>query len=107
MNYLSLTGSDLDNISPPGFIWKGQPIGAIVSAAVPYFFAIAGFALTIYIVLGGYALMTSKGDERAVAAAKSKITYGIIGFFIVFAAYWVVQILGTILGIKPIQTIFK
>jgi hypothetical protein len=50
--------------------------------------------------------MTSKGDPRAVEAAKSKFTYAIIGFVIVFMAYWIVQILGTILGIQAINSIF-
>lgn len=107
MNYLALTAGELSALSPPGFRFAGLPLGNIISAALPYFFAIAGFALLIYIVLGGFAILTSKGDEKAVAAAKAKITYGIAGFFIVFTAYWIVQIVGNILGIQIITTIFQ
>jgi hypothetical protein len=107
MNYLALTGADLDAISPPGFLYKGTGIGPVVTSAVVYVLYFAGFALTIYIVLAGFAILTSRGDDKALAAAKAKLTYGIAGFFIIFTAYWVVQIVGQILGITIIQTIFK
>ncbi len=106
MDYLALTGSDLDNISPVGFAFKGGTIGQVVGAAVPYFFGIAGFALAVFIVLSGYSIMTSKGDERALAAAKAKLTYAITGFIIVFASYWIVRIVGRILNIQRIIDIF-
>jgi len=107
MNYLALTGAQLDAINPPGFLYTGVGIGPVVTTAVVYVLYFAGFALTIYIVLAGFAILTSKGDEKALAGAKAKLTYGIAGFFIVFSAYWVVQIVGRILGITIIQTIFQ
>lgn len=106
MDYLALTGSDLDNISPPGFAFKGGTIGQVVGAAVPYVFYLAGFALAVYIVFSGFSLITSKGDERALAAAKAKLTYAITGFLIVFSSYWIVQIIGRILNIQKIIDIF-
>jgi hypothetical protein len=107
MNYLALTGADLDAINPPGFNYAGTGIGPLVTNVAIYIIYFAGFALTIYIVLAGFAILTSKGDEKAVAAAKAKLTYGVTGFLIIFTAYWVVQIVGKILGITIIETIFK
>lgn len=109
MDYLALTSGELDSIAPSGFVFKGATgtLGAVITKTVPYVFAIAGFALIIFIVASGYALMTSKGDERAVAAAKAKLTYGITGFLIVFASYWIVGIIGRILGIQIVMNIFQ
>lgn len=107
MKYLALTRAELNGINPPGFLYTGVGLGPVVTSAVVYVLYFAGFALTIYIVLAGFAILTSRGDEKALAAAKSKLTYGIAGFFIVFSAYWVVQIVGRILGISIIQTIFQ
>lgn len=107
MNYLALTAGELDGLSSNiGLTFATGKIGDVVGATLPYFFGIAGFALAIYIVLAGFALMTSKGDDRLVAAAKAKLTYGITGFLIVFAAYWIVQVVGAILGIEAINLIF-
>lgn len=70
------------------------------------FFFIAGFALIIYMVLGGFQLMTSAGNPDAAAGGKAKITNGLIGFVIIFTAFWIVQILGTMLGLPGITTTF-
>jgi hypothetical protein len=107
MDYLALTGSELNTVS--GSIqlkFANQSLGAIVSAALPYFFGIAGFALAVYIVFSGFSVLTSKGDERALAAAKAKLTYAIIGFLLVFSAYWIVQIVGVVLKVQVINTMF-
>lgn len=62
-------------------------------------FFIAGALLLIYTILGGISLMLSKGDPKSVAAGKSQITNGIVGFLIVFTAYWIVQLIGLLLGL--------
>lgn len=92
----------------PNFEFSGNKgnIGSIVSSLVNYLFPLAGLLLLLYLIFGGFSLMTSGGDPKAVQAAKSKITNALIGFIIVFASYWIVQILGTILGIEVITNIF-
>lgn len=82
-------------------------LGEIVSGLLPYLFVGAGLLLLLYLIFGGLSLMLSRGDPKAVQSAKDKITGALVGFIIVFAAYWIVQLVGTILGIKAIQTIFK
>ena len=85
----------------------GDPLGEIISALLPYLFAGAGLLLLLYFIFGGLSLMLSRGDPKAVQSAKDKITSAVIGFIIVFVSYWLVQIVGIILGIEAIQTIFK
>lgn len=102
---------DLDEIQAtalPGFEFSGSKgnIGSIVSSFINYLFPLAGILLLLYLIFGGFSLMTSGGDPKAVQGAKSKITNALIGFIIVFAAYWIVQILGTVLGIEAITNIF-
>ena len=61
----------------------------------------------IYLILGGFQYMTSRGEPKATEAAKGKITNALIGFLIVFASYWMVQIIGFVLGIDAITNVFK
>ena len=92
----------------PGFEFSGNQgnIGSIVSNLLNYLFPLAGLLLLLYLIFGGFSLMTSGGDPKAVQGAKSKITNALVGFIIVFASYWIVQILGTVLGIDAITNIF-
>jgi hypothetical protein len=52
------------------------------------------------LIYGGYALLTSAGEPKKVAQAKGVITTALIGFSIVFIAYWLVQIVRIILGVS-------
>src|SRR5260370_264571 len=80
-------------------------IGKIISAAIPWIFTIAGMLLLIYLIFGGLQLMLSQGDPKAAGAAKSHITNALIGFVIIFIAYWVVQLFGLVLGLSGIGSI--
>lgn len=82
-------------------------IGEVVGALLPYLFAGAGLLLLLFLVYGGLSLMLSRGDPKAVQAAKGKITSALVGFIIVFASYWIVQIVGRILGIEEIINTFQ
>ena len=98
-----------------GFKWGGGSpderipltIGGLISGLLPYLFAGAGLLLLLFLIYGGLSLMLSRGDPKAVQSAKDKITSAVMGFIIVFVSYWLVQIVGKILGVEAIQTIFK
>src|SRR3990172_2576637 len=90
-----------------GFIFsENLTLGQIISSLVPYLFVIAGLLLLLYLIFGGFGLLTSRGDPKAVAAAKERVTFAVAGFVIVFVSYWIVQIVGQILGIEAVQEIF-
>lgn len=91
----------------PGFNFTNKTLGDIIKEVVPYLFGIAGLILLLYLIWGGFSLMLSKGDQKAVEAARGRITTAITGFVIIFVAYWLVQILGLILGIEQFGQIFK
>jgi len=100
----------LSPIKEPGIIdinKQDLTLGEIVSGLLPYLFAGAGLLLLLYLLLGGFQLMTSGGDPKKTQEAKGKITNALVGFIIVFVSYWLVQIVGTILGIETITNIFK
>lgn len=82
-------------------------LGGIISTVVPYLFGIAGFLLLLYLIFGGFSYMMSAGDPKAAESAKQKITNAVIGFVIIFTAYWLVQILGVVLGVKQFGGVFR
>jgi hypothetical protein len=90
-------------IEPPsGFVFTGEKanIGSIISALIPIVFSIAGLLLFGMLIMGGFGLLTSAGDPKKVESAKNRLTGAIVGFLIIFLAYWLIQILEVIFGIK-------
>ncbi len=100
--------SEIQKKALPGFKFTGESgnIGNIISTLLPYLFTISGIILLLYLIYGGLQLMLSRGDPKGVQAAQGKITTAIIGFIIIFIAYWLVQLLGKVLGLTQIGGIF-
>lgn len=92
-------------VGPEGKV-LGITLGDILGSFVPFLLTLAGLLLFLYLIFGGFSLMLSRGDPKAMEAAKGKITNAAIGFAIVFTAYWLVQLLSAILGLKGFGGIF-
>jgi len=67
----------------------GSTIGDILNRAIPLIFVISGMLLLVYLIFGGLQLMLSRGDPKAAGGAKVHITNALVGFIIIFIAYWV------------------
>jgi len=85
---------------PNSKIGYGTTLGDIIGMILPYIFGAAGIALLIYLVIGGFQFMLSRGDPKAAQAAQAKISNAVIGFVIVILAFTIVQLFGQLLGIK-------
>jgi hypothetical protein len=92
---LPTTGTGLVNINDPKL-----KIGSIIVSVLPYVFGIAAILLLIYLVTAGLSMMLSRGDPKAMQGAQAKITNALIGFVIVIVAFFIVQLLGRILGLQ-------
>lgn len=84
---------------PAGFRFENSSVGDIISWLLPYVFVLAGLFLLGFLIFGGVGLMLSAGNPEGVKSAQGKVTSAIFGFIIIFCAYWLIQILETILGI--------
>lgn len=58
----------------------------------------AAIAFLIMILVGAFKFITSGGDPKAAASARSTLTYAILGVILVAAAYLILRLLGTIIG---------
>ena len=84
-----------------------QNIGQIISNAIPIILALAGVGLLLMILSAGFTLLTSGGDTKKLETGKQRLTYAVIGFIIVFAAWWLVQIAARVFGLTEFQSIFQ
>ncbi|MBI4067416.1 hypothetical protein HY407_03460 [Candidatus Gottesmanbacteria bacterium] len=77
---------------------KFNNLSSIINQAVPILFSIAGIALFIYLVWGGFDYLMSMGDPKKAEAGKNKITHAVVGFIIMFSSYWILQIVDALFG---------
>jgi hypothetical protein len=82
------------------FKFSGKNLGDIISALLPYIFTLAGIILFALLIMGGFELLTSGGNPAKTKKAQGRITSALIGFLIIFLAYWITQILEVIFGIS-------
>ena len=99
---------EFDKITPFPTVTYGTnvTIGKIISDILPYIFWITGILLLVYLLMGGFQLMFAAGDPKKVQGAWGKITNAVIGFVIIFVAYWVTKLIGQVFNIDAIKTLF-
>jgi len=80
---------------------KTENIGSVVSAIISNAIVVAGVILLFFLISGGIGLISAAGNNNPEAAEKGKktVTTALIGFVVVFAAYWIVQLIGKLTGI--------
>lgn len=98
---------DFNTIQSKAGISTPNSIGELISSVLTYAFTFAGIALLLCFIWGGFQLFTSGGDQKKVSEGKATITNALIGFVIVFVAFWIVQLFGNLLGLKPLLNLFK
>ncbi len=79
-------------------------VSGLVSLFLKISFVLAGLILLFYFILGGIGMIGSAGknDPKAAEQAKQTITSAVIGLIVVIFAFWIVKLIGTILGIPAI-----
>jgi len=72
-------------------------IGGLISTILPNVFVVAGLIIFFFIVLGGFTMITNAGNPEKQKEGSQMLTGALIGFAIIFGAYWLVQLVGLIL----------
>lgn len=75
-------------------------IGGIATLLLPYILTIAGLILFAMLVAGGFTMLAGAADKESQEKGKKMLTSSLTGFFIVFLAYWIAQILQVIFNIN-------
>jgi len=75
-------------------------LGGIIGDFLPYLLTIAGLILFGMLVMGGFTMLAGAADKEAQDKGKKMITSALVGFFIVFATYWIAQLLQVIFKIN-------
>ncbi|MEP7167345.1 MAG: pilin [Candidatus Woesebacteria bacterium] len=72
----------------------------IISKLLPYLFSFGGLILFIMLIWGGFEMLTGAADPKSQQAGKERITAALVGFLLLFASFWLAQIVQRIFGIS-------
>ncbi len=62
-----------------------------------------GILLFIMLILGGFGLLTNATNPQGQEKAKQQITWAVAGFVLLFAAYWIIQLLQVIFSVSIVS----
>ena len=78
----------------------GNSLGEIVNSFLPTLLSLAGLILFGMLVAGGFTMLAGAADKESQEKGKKMITSSLTGFFIIFLAYWIAQILQVIFKVN-------
>ncbi|MBI2022232.1 hypothetical protein HYS97_00045 [Candidatus Daviesbacteria bacterium] len=86
-------------IAPPkGSVGADIKVTDLTQLIIQWIFYIAIFLAVVYLMFGGIRWITSRGDKQAVESARKHIVSAVIGLVVVLGAFFVINILFTVLG---------
>jgi hypothetical protein len=75
----------------------------IVSGAISLVLIVVALVFFFILIIGGLKWITSGGDEKAVGVARAQITNALIGLAIIFAAWAIINLIGTVFGVNILK----
>ena len=85
----------------PGQLVSTSDFSILLKNAIGWALYFAGSIAVIFLIVGGYQYITSRGNEEAMERAKRTIGAAILGIVLVVMAYAIVVIINDLLTTKP------
>lgn len=85
-----MVGDILKNVGPPNFRFNNANLGTILSDLLNIAFYLATFLAFIWIAVAALYWLFSAGDKEKIAKSRTRITYALVGLFIIILA-WIIK----------------
>lgn len=93
MKLLSYTVDNVTVNAPVGIPTNGLPkLTEILQVGVSYLLIFVAFLSLLYLIWGGTMWIISGGDKAKIESARRQIMYALIGLFVAFAAFMIVNL---------------
>lgn len=89
-------------IEAPRTLGGDNGLEAIFENVLNIAIGIAGVALFIMLIVGGFKYITSGGDSKAAASAQQTITWAILGLALLASAYLILRLIANFTGVQSI-----
>jgi hypothetical protein len=81
-------------------ITQPTDISKLVSSFSSNAVIVGGVLFLIMAIVAGYHMLSNSGEPEKFAAGKDILTYAMIGFLLIFGAYWIIQLIQFMLGLS-------
>lgn len=78
---------------------KISDLEVVFGRVVGFALGLAGIALFVLLLVGGFKFITSGGDPKAVESAKSTLTHAIIGLIVILVSYLILVLIKELTGV--------
>lgn len=79
-------------------------LSSFLNLLLPLVFIVAGIILFFLLIAGGFGIIASGGNAKSVEQGKGQVTGAVIGFLVIFAAYWIIQLIQVITGVPILNS---
>ncbi len=80
----------------------GSRFSGFLSGAIGLMTVIAAIWFIFNFISGAIAIISAGGDKGKIESARSRITTGIVGIVVVIASLFIIQLLGSLIGLGDI-----
>lgn len=77
-------------------------IGALISVFLPYILTLAGLILLVMLIIGGFTMLSGAASQESQEKGKKQITSALVGFIILFLAFWIAQIIQVVFRVDTV-----
>ncbi len=78
--------------------------GSLLNTILPNVYVIAGLVIFLMLVFGGFTIISNAGDPDKTKEGSKIITSAIMGFVVLFASYWIIQIIQVVTGVPILNS---
>lgn len=93
-------------INPPN-VPDFNSTNTVLGMVLSLLFALGVVAAIIMLVYAGIMWATSGGDKQKIETAHSTITYSIVGLIVILLSFFIVQFIGSLIGVNLIRLITR
>lgn len=85
-----------------GSVTAYQTVGGLVTVLLRNIYVLAGVLLFVLLIVGGLGIImgAGSGDAKKTEHGHQALSKALIGFLVIFASYWIIQIIQVITGLN-------
>lgn len=77
----------------------------VIQAVFSVFFIVAVIYFIWNLVMAGYHLISTEGDEKKLTTAKNQATYALLGIAVIFMVFALMKFIGTVTGVTGLENL--
>ncbi len=81
-----------------------KSFGTLITNILPNIYIVAGIVIFGMIMLGGFMVISNSGDTHKAEEGKKIVTSAIMGLAVLFASYWIIQIVQVVTGVPILNS---